>query len=209
MWSRIANVFRADRLTREIDEELQSHIADAIEEGRDPAEARRAFGPALLRREESRDVRLITWLDSLLRDFRHGFASLAREPGFAIAVVGVLALGIGANTAMFSVVDAVLLKPLPFPEPERLVTLDEAENAATRYGASALNFVDWKRLSTSFEALAAASPTSAAVMMGGEPERWVGNVCRPTTSRCLARKLRSAARSRPGKISRGRPAWSC
>ena len=174
LWSRITNVFHADRLSGEIDEELQSHIADAIEEGRDPAEARRAFGPALLRREESLDARLVTWLDSLVRDFRHGFASLARNPGFAVAAVGVLALGIGANTAMFSVVDAVVLKPLPFPEPERLVTLNEAENAATRYGASALNFVDWKRLGTSLEALAAASPTSDAVMIGGEPERWVG-----------------------------------
>ena len=172
--SRIANTFREDRLSREIDEELQSHIADAIEEGRDPGEARRAFGPALLRREESLDVRLVTWLNSLVRDFCHGFASLARNPGFAVAAVGVLALGIGANTAMFSVVDAVLLKPLPFPEPERLVTLNEAENATTRYGASALNFVDWKRLSTSFEALSAASPTSDAVMVGREPERWVG-----------------------------------
>jgi hypothetical protein len=129
LWSRIANTFRGDRLTREIDEELQSHIADAIEEGRDPDEARRAFGPALLRREESLDVRLVTWLNSLVRDFCHGFASLARNPGFAVAAVGVLALGIGANTAMFSVVDAVLLKPLPFPEPERLVTLNEAENS--------------------------------------------------------------------------------
>jgi len=173
-WSRITNAFAADSLSREIDEEMRAHIADALEDGRDPAEARRAFGPALLRREESRDFRLAGWLDSLLRDFRRGIVSLRREPGFAIAVVGVLALGIGANTAMFSVLNAVLLKPLPFPAPERLATLDESENATTRYGASALNFVDWKRLSTSFEALAAYTPTSAAVMVEGEPERWVG-----------------------------------
>ena len=62
LWSRIRNVFRDDDLSREIDEELESHIAEAIEEGRDPAEVRRAFGSALRRREESRDVRLITWL---------------------------------------------------------------------------------------------------------------------------------------------------
>jgi len=125
-------------------------------------------------REESCEIKMIGWLDSLQRDFRYALSTLRRNPGFAAAVVGVLALGIGANTAMFSVVDAVLLKPLPFPEPERLVTLDEAENAATRYGASALNFVDWKRLSTSFEALSAASPISAAVMLGDEPQRWAG-----------------------------------
>ena len=68
LWSRIANVFRAGNLSREIDEELQSHIAEAIEQGRDSAEARQAFGSALRRREESRDIRLVAWLDSLRAD---------------------------------------------------------------------------------------------------------------------------------------------
>ena len=67
LWSRIANLFRGDGLSREIDEELRSHIEEAVEQGRDPAEARRAFGSALQRREESRDIRLIPWLDSCQR----------------------------------------------------------------------------------------------------------------------------------------------
>jgi hypothetical protein len=65
LWSRIANVFRGDRLNRDIEEELQSHIAEAITEGRDPGEARRAFGSVLSHRERSRDIRLIPWLESL------------------------------------------------------------------------------------------------------------------------------------------------
>jgi putative ABC transport system permease protein len=65
LWSRMANVFRGRSLSREIDEELESHIAEAIEQGRDPAEARRAFGSTLRLREESRDIRLIAWLDAL------------------------------------------------------------------------------------------------------------------------------------------------
>jgi len=66
--SRIANVFRGDRVSRDIDEEFEAHIQEAIEQGRDPAEARRAFGPVLSQRDESRDVRVVAWLDSLRAD---------------------------------------------------------------------------------------------------------------------------------------------
>ena len=176
LWSRFANVFRGDRLSRDIDEEIQSHVDEAIREGRDPAEARRAFGPTLLRREESRDVRLVAWLDCLLRDFRYGVASLRRQPGFAITAVGVLALGIGANTAMFSIVDAVLLKPLPFPEPERMVRVWEAPTPATRNETTTLTFLDWKGQSAIFEAVSAESLTRAAVETGGSPTRLTGKL---------------------------------
>jgi putative ABC transport system permease protein len=76
LWSRIANVLRGDRLSREIDEELQSHIAEAIEQGRDPVDARRAFGSVLLRRDESRDIRVVAWLDSLRADAVFGWRQL-------------------------------------------------------------------------------------------------------------------------------------
>ncbi|SRR5713226_9314605 len=77
--SRLANVFRGDRLSLEIDEELRSHIEEAIEHGRDPAEASRAFGPALRQREESRDIRLIPWLDSLRADAVFGWRQLRKN----------------------------------------------------------------------------------------------------------------------------------
>ena len=73
LWSRIANAFRTDRTNREIDEELASHLEDAIANGRDPAEARRALGSALRQRESSRDIKLIPWLDSLRADAVFGF----------------------------------------------------------------------------------------------------------------------------------------
>lgn len=203
LWSRIANVFRADRLSREIDEELQSHIEEAIEEGRDPAEARRAFGPALIRREECRDARLLVWLDSVLRDFRYGLSAVLREPAFAITAVGVLALGIGASTAMFSVVDAVILKPLPFPEPERLVGVEEGPDANHRWGASTLNFIDWQRLSKSFEALAAETPGSAVVMVGGEPARWQGELVTADYFKVLGVKAALGRTSAPGEDQPG------
>ena len=78
-WSRFVNVVRGDRLNREIDEELRSHIEEAIEQGRDPAEARRTFGSALRQREESRDVKIVTWLDSLRADAVFGWRQLKKN----------------------------------------------------------------------------------------------------------------------------------
>ena len=78
-WSRIANVLRGERLNREIDEELQSHIQEAIEQGREPAEARRAFGSPLRQREESRDIRLVASLDSLRADAVFGWRQLKKK----------------------------------------------------------------------------------------------------------------------------------
>ncbi|HMD96373.1 MAG TPA: ABC transporter permease [Terriglobia bacterium] len=122
-WRRIANVFCADRLSREIDEELRLHIEEAIEQGRDPAEARRALGPALRLREESLNVRLITWLDSLRADAVFGWRQLMKRKVTSAAAILSLALGIGACTSAFRLVDALLLRPLPIAEPERLYAL--------------------------------------------------------------------------------------
>ena len=123
LWSRIANVFRPDRLSREIDEELQSHIEEAIAQGRDPAEARRAFGSALRLREESRDVRLIAWLDSLRADAVFGWRQIMKNKVTSAAAILSLALGIGACTSAFRLIDALLLRPLPVAEPEQLYAL--------------------------------------------------------------------------------------
>src|SRR6476661_3710399 len=122
-WSRIINVIRGDRVSREIDEELQSHIAEAIEQGRDPSEARRAFGPALLRREESRDIRLIGWLDSLRADAVFGWRQLLKRKATSGAAILSLALAIGACTSAFRLIDAILFRPLPVAGPERLYAL--------------------------------------------------------------------------------------
>jgi putative ABC transport system permease protein len=115
-------------------------------------------------------------MENLVRDFRYGLAGLGRDPGFAAIVVGLLALGIGANTAMFSIVDAALLKPLPFPEPERMVRVWEAPTSTTRNGTTTLTFPDWKRQSDIFEALSVESPTGAAVETNGNPEPLSGKL---------------------------------
>ena len=123
LWSRITNVFRGDRLSREIDEELQSHVEEAVAQGRDPNEARRALGPALRLREESRDVRLIVWLDSLRADAVFGWRQLMKNKVASAAAIFSLALGIGACTSAFRLIDALLLRPLPVAGADRLYVL--------------------------------------------------------------------------------------
>jgi hypothetical protein len=113
LWSRLTNLFRQDRLRREIDEELGSHIEEAIEQGRDPVEARRAFGSALRHREASRDVRLIAWLESLRADTVFGWRQLRKRKATSAAAILSLALAIGACTSAFRLIDAMLLRPLP------------------------------------------------------------------------------------------------
>jgi predicted permease len=123
LWLRIANVFRSDQVSREIDEEMQAHVAEAIEQGRDPEEARRAFGSMLRQREESRDVRLMVWLDSLRADAVFGWRQLKKKKITSAAAILSLALAIGACTAAFRLIDALLLRPLPIADPARLYTV--------------------------------------------------------------------------------------
>jgi predicted permease len=123
IWSRIANVFRSDHLSVEIDEELRSHLDEAIAQGRDPAEARRAFGSLIRHREESRDLRLIVWLDSLRADAVFGWRQLAKRPGASAAAVLSLALAIGACTSAFRLIDALLLRPMPVAHADRLYAM--------------------------------------------------------------------------------------
>ncbi len=123
LWSRISNVFRADRLNREIEEEFESHIAEAIEQGRDPEAARRAFGAAVRQQQQSHDVRVVGWLDSLRADVVFGWRQLNRNKVTSAAAILSLALAIGACTAAFRLIDALLLRPLPVAHPERLYVL--------------------------------------------------------------------------------------
>src|SRR6266853_3141137 len=123
LWSRIGNLFRSNSLSRDIDEEIESHIAEAIEQGRDPVEARRAFGSALRVREESRDIRLVGWLDSLRADAIFGWRQLKKKKVTSAAAILSLALGIGACTSAFRLIDAILLRPMPIAEPDRLYAM--------------------------------------------------------------------------------------
>jgi putative ABC transport system permease protein len=113
-WSRLARTLRSDRVGSEIDEELASHLEEAIAHGRDPNEARRAIGGAAQHREVSRDIRIVPWLD---------VRQILKSRVTSTAAILSLGLAMGASVAAFRVVDAVLLRPLPIAHPERLLEL--------------------------------------------------------------------------------------
>src|ERR1700751_868505 len=123
LWSRIANVFRGDRLNREIDEELESHIAEAVEQGRDAEEARRALGRMAQHQQQSHDAHVIAWLDTLRADVIFGWRQLKRNKVTSLAAILSLALAIGACTSAFRLIDALLLRPLPVAHSERVYAL--------------------------------------------------------------------------------------
>lgn len=140
VWSRLGNVFRQQRVQRDLDDELRFHvearIADAVARGVPRAEAereaRRRLGPSLRHREASRDVKLLPWLDSLLRDTRFGLRMLRKNPVVTAAAIVSLSLAMGACAAAFSLIDALILRPLPVRDPAGLVwlTVDGIQPAA-------------------------------------------------------------------------------
>jgi len=123
LFSRIANVFRGERLNREIEEEYASHLEEAMLAGRDPLVARKALGNDLRRREESHDIRVVVWLDTLRADFIFGWRQLKRNRVTSAAAIVSLALAIGACTSAFRLIDALLWRPLPIAHAERLYVL--------------------------------------------------------------------------------------
>jgi len=118
--SKIRNVFERDRMSRDIAEEMRAHLDEAVEQGRSAEEARRAFGSQVHAAEQSRDVRIIPWLDSLRSDIIFGWRQLNKHKIASAAAILSLALGIGACTSAFRIIDAVLLRPLPIANADRL-----------------------------------------------------------------------------------------
>jgi putative ABC transport system permease protein len=140
LWSRMVNVVRGDRLNREIEEEFRSHLQEAMEEGRDPSEARRAFGAALQRREESRDLRILPWLDSLRADVVFGWRQIRKRKVTSAAAMLSLGLAIGACTSAFRLIDALLLRPLPIAHPEQVY---KVFRRGTGYVSNPVTFDGW------------------------------------------------------------------
>ena len=180
--SRLVALGRKDRLDRELDAEVLAHLElaerDLMATGLSPEEARQAarrlFGGVEQMKEDHRDQRGVRWIDNLMQDCRYGLATLKRDRLFAVIAIGVLALGIGANTAMFSLVDGVLLKPLPFSHPDRIVWVWEAPDRASRNQTTARRFTEWKLRSRSFDALSAQAETRATIMVAGQATRLPG-----------------------------------
>jgi putative ABC transport system permease protein len=177
---RLAGLFDKQRRDRDLDEELRSHlemeVADNLRRGIGVAEGRRqalvrlgAIEPA---KETYRDRRGVPILESLLTDIRFSVRSLSRSPGFTAVTLITLALGIGANTAIFSIVNAVLLRPLPYPEAGNLVMVwaTDSKRGVSEDVASYPNFEEWKSQAKSFQGLAAFSRRGMIIAGEGEAE---------------------------------------
>jgi predicted permease len=183
LW-RLRNIGRRERVQREIDAELEAHIdmrtQDNVASGMSPDQARREarlrFGNPAAMRERAMGAAVELELESLWRDLRYAARQLRKAPGFALTAIVTLALGIGANTAIFSIVEAVLLRPLPYQHPERLVVVWQAEAEHRTTGAYFNSYGEieaWQRNSHSFEKMSALSwagdAHSAPVLWNGKP----------------------------------------
>jgi putative ABC transport system permease protein len=163
--ARLTSLLRKGSAERELAREIESHLAllkdDFERRGLSPEDAkraaRRAYGGVEQAKELHREARSFVWIEHIVRDLGYGARNLWRTPGFTAVALLALALGIGANTAIFGVVNAVLLRPLPYKDADRLVTI-------LHYGVNPVataNYIDWRDQSHSFEAMAAADAWSA------------------------------------------------
>jgi putative ABC transport system permease protein len=173
--AKLRGLFGGRRANQELDDEIETHlrllteryVRQGMTEEEAVRAARRQFGNITLLKEEHREMRGIRFIESVFHDVRYGLWMLRRNPGFALAAVLTLSLGIGANTAIFSVVNGVLLSALPYPQPERLARILPGTEGVANYPT----FVDWRDRNQTFQGVAAIAPTAFDLTGGGEPEK--------------------------------------
>ena len=181
---RLRSLFRRAQADQELDDELRDHLERRTEEyvakGMSTAEAQRRarldLGGIEQTKEQCRDARRVDHIENLAQDLKYGLRMLAKNPGFTIVAVLTLALGIGANTAIFSVVNAVLLRPLPYPDSDRLVQIWSTNPNTNRWGTWTAypRFEDWRRESNVFEKMATARTWVISIKGGDHPESLLG-----------------------------------
>jgi putative ABC transport system permease protein len=177
--TRLRGTLRREQLDQELDEELRSHLemraAGNFASGMPPEEARnearRSFGNTTLIKEDARQETIIGWLDTTLRDVRYAVRMLQRSPGFTAVAVLTLAIGIGANTSIFSVINSVLLRALPYHDPNGLVMVWEnnSQHPNPYNTVSPPNFLDWQTRSTVFSGMTFLFDVRANLTRSGEP----------------------------------------
>jgi putative ABC transport system permease protein len=165
-------------LDRELSFHIEERVADMVRCGVSEEDARRRvrleFGAAEQVKEECRDVRPARWAETFVRDIRYAWRNLRRDPGFAAVAISTLALGIGGLTAMFSAFDTILIRPLPYADPDRLVMVwDDLSKSddRTKSSPAPAEWFEWRRLNTVFTDLASTQPTEATLSGDAAPEQ--------------------------------------
>ena len=188
-WSKLARALHLRRgLDDDLSDEMRAHLElmtdDNLERGMPPGEAcaaaRRHFGNLTRTQERAREAWQFPRLETFLQDIRYGLRGIRKAPSFSLVVIFTLALGIGANTAIFSVVYSVLLRPLPYPHGERLVRLGESTAQASGIAVTWGNFQHWRAENTTFEDMAAI--TGAGMTLTGRGDAVVVNTRLVTSS---------------------------
>jgi putative ABC transport system permease protein len=185
--SSMRNLLGKERVEQDLDEEIQSTLAlmteEKIKQGMNPQEAARAarveLGGVEQVKEEVRTIRAGAWLETIVRDTSFGLRMLRKNPGFTAIAVLTLALGIGANTAIFSVVNAVLLRPLPFPDASRIMMVwhtppQKSFPGVKRFVVSPANYLDWRSQNHVFNDIAALGFGPFNLTGNGDPESILG-----------------------------------
>jgi putative ABC transport system permease protein len=178
-YRRIWNVLRPARMQDDLERELSFHVRERAEELQSGGmsaqeavrEARQAFGNYTAQVERTRDMDINGWLESLLRNLRQALRGLAKTPAFAITVIATLAIGIGANSAVFSAIDAVLLRPSPFPNGDRLVKLAQVNRTSQDTSVAPPRLEDWNRLNSTFQAITGYYTEDESEISGELPEK--------------------------------------
>src|SRR5580704_10802397 len=178
LWKRLAAVFGGARLDRELDEEIAAHLAMQEEEFRQRgmsaaearAAARREFGGVAQTAEFYRERRGLPWIETVARDVRDALRGMKRNPGFTLAAVLSLALGIGANTAIFSMYHALLLRMLPVAHPEELVTLYRTGGWGRGFCSYPL-YLEVQQRSDLFSGVVGRTSVDKAAFRGGNGDR--------------------------------------
>jgi len=169
-----------DRLDRELQFHLDQLAAKYIKQGMSETAARQKasqeFGGVQQVKEECRDTRGTLWIESTVQDVRFALRTLRKNQALTIAVIGTLALGIGANTAIFSVVNGVLLRSLPYPDPDRLIIVNEGTKDLPLMSAAYLNYLDWRKLTRTCEDLGAMRYSAFTLTGSGNTERRWGRL---------------------------------
>jgi len=179
---RLRTLARRERVEEELDRELRFHLEQQAEEnlvrGMPPGEARRAalrkFGGYTQIQEECRDMRRTNYIENFWRDLRYAARMLGGNPGFTAIIVLTLALSIGANSAIFSVIDGVLLRPLPYPHANQLARVFFHSSTYAKFPLNPFDFRDFRERLTSFESLAGYTRGDRQLSGSGRPERFLG-----------------------------------